>query len=357
MLSMLVDWKAFWSLEHATEEWLAKPLIAKGRQTALFAGAKTGKSWLTLNVTAALATGKPILGQPAQPPVHVLYLDYEMIESDLYERLEQFGYTEDDDLSHLHYALIPNLPPLNTTEGASAVMKLVELTKAEVVVIDTTGRAIDGEENSADSYREFARTTGLSLKRSNIACIRTDHAGKDGGKKQGQRGSSAKNDDVDIVYRLDKSDDGLTLKRTHTRISWVPETVSLVVEDFDDIITIRLRTRETKGWTPQEIALAKRLDDLGIPKEAGVNETQRIAKERGITLARKSILGRAIQCRQLPTPDPLDTGTTLGNHTLEPNEDKGTTPRTVRYGGVPSLPQPSSAFDIQDDIDPLTELF
>ena len=67
-------------------------------------------------------------------------------------------------------------------------MKLVELTKAEVVVIDTTGRAIDGEENSADSYREFARTTGLALKRSNISCIRTDHAGKDGGKKQGQRG-------------------------------------------------------------------------------------------------------------------------------------------------------------------------
>ena len=215
-------------------------------------------------------------------------------------------------------------------------------------MIDTTGRAIDGEENSADSYREFARTTGLALKRANVACVRTDHAGKDGGKKQGQRGSSAKNDDVDIVYRLDKSDDGLTLKRTHTRISWVPETVSLIVEDFDDVITIRLRTRETKGWTPAEIALAKRLDDLGIPRDAGVNEAQRIAKERGITLARKSILGRAIQCRQLPTPDPLQTGTTLGNHLTEPNEDKGTTPRTVRYGGVPSLPQPTQTIQHQD---------
>jgi hypothetical protein len=357
MLSMLVDWKTFWSLEHATEEWLAKPLIAKGRQTALFAGAKTGKSWLTLNVVAALASGKPILGQPAQPPIHCLYLDYEMIESDLYERLEQFGYTEDDDLSHLHYALIPNLPPLNTTEGASAIMKLVELTKAEVVVIDTTGRAIDGEENSADSYREFARTTGLALKRANISCIRTDHAGKDGGKKQGQRGSSAKNDDVDIVYRLDKTDDGLTLKRTHTRISWVPETVSLIVEDIDDTITIRLRSKELKGWTLAELALAKRLDELGIPREAGVNETQRIAKERGITLARKSILGRAIQCRQQPRPDPLDTGTTLGNHFTEPNTDKGTTPRTVRYGGVPSLPQPSSALDNQDNINLESELW
>jgi hypothetical protein len=264
-----------------------------------------------------------------------------MIESDLYERLEQFGYTEEDDLSHLHYALIPSLPPLNTPEGASAVLKLVELTKAEVVVIDTTGRAIDGEENSADSYREFARTTGLTLKRANIACIRTDHAGKDGGKKQGQRGSSAKNDDVDIVYRLDKSDDGLTLKRTHTRISWVPETVNLVVEDITDqngdsgLVNIRLKQKEIKGWTQQEINAAKRLDDLGIPRNVGVNEAQKIAEARGIKLMRKSILGRAIQLRKLPSPDPLETGTTLGNHFTEPNEYKGTTPRTVRYGGVP----------------------
>jgi hypothetical protein len=336
MLSMLVDWKAFWSLEHATEEWLAKPLIAKGRQTALFAGAKTGKSWLTLNVTAALATGKPILGQPAQPPVHVLYLDYEMIESDLYERLEQFGYTEDDDLSHLHYALIPNLPPLNTTEGASAIMKLAELTKAEVVVIDTTGRAIDGEENSADSYREFARTTGLSLKRANIACIRTDHAGKDGGKKQGQRGSSAKNDDVDIVYRLDKSDDGLTLKRTHTRISWVPETVSLVVEDLEDIITIRLRSKEQRGWTLKEIAIANRLDELGFPQDIGVNEVIRQLKDQGISLGHKSAIGRAIQCRKQPRPDPL-------NHTEPPQtEPVGTTYKNGTTFGTTSEPLPEA---------------
>ena len=345
MLDMLVDWKTFWTQEHIVEDWIAKPLIARARQTALFAGAKTGKSWLTLNVVAALATGKPILGHPPQTQVHCLYLDYEMVEADLYERLEQFGYTEDDDLSHLHYALIPSLPPLNTAEGASAMMRLCELTKAEVVVIDTTGRAIEGEENSADSYREFARTTGLALKRAGIACVRTDHAGKDGGKKHGQRGSSAKNDDVDIVYRLDKTDDGLMLVRTHTRISWVPDKVDLIVEDIDDITTIRQRTRTTKGWTTQEIDLAKHLDTLGIPKNAGVNETQRIAKELGAKLGRKSVLSRAIQCRQLPSPDPLETGTTLGNHPLDPMVALGTTHRTDRYGVVPARSEPNQTID------------
>jgi hypothetical protein len=271
-----------------------------------------------------------------------------MVEADLYERLEQFGYTEEDDLSHLHYALIPSLPPLNTAEGASAIMRLCELTKAEVVVIDTTGRAIEGEENSADSYREFARTTGLALKRAGIACVRTDHAGKDGGKKHGQRGSSAKNDDVDIVYRLDKTDDGLMLVRTHTRISWVPDKIDLIVEDIDDITTIRQRTRATKGWTAQEINLAKHLDTLGIPKNAGVNEAQRIAKELGAKLGRKSVLSRAIQCRQLPTPDPLESGTTLGNHPLDPMVAMGTTHRTDRYGVVPAR---SDTQQTTDDFD------
>jgi hypothetical protein len=168
---------------------------------------------------------------------------------------------------------------------------------------------------------------------------------------------------VDIVYRLDKSDDGRTLKRTHTRISWVPETVNLIVEDITDkqghtgLINIRLKHKEIKGWTQQEIDAAKRLDELGIPRHLGVNEAARYAKERDIELMRKSILGRAIQLRKLPSPDPLETGTTLGNHLTEPNEDKGTTPRTVRYGGVPSLPQPSTAINNQDNINPEEDIW
>ena len=336
MLDMLVDWKTFWNQDHIVEDWIAKPLIARARQTALFAGAKTGKSWLTLNVVAALATGKPILGHPPTTQVHCLYLDYEMVEADLYERLEQFGYTEDDDLSHLHYALIPSLPPLNTAEGASAIMRLCELTKAEVVVIDTTGRAIEGEENSADSYREFARTTGLALKRAGIACVRTDHAGKDGGKKHGQRGSSAKNDDVDIVYRLDKTDDGLTLERTHTRISWVPAKVELIVEEFDDITTIRLKTREHKGWTAEEIALAKRLDDLGYPTELTTNELMRQAKAAGHKLARRSTVIRAQQCRLLPSPDDFISGTQQTREPLGTPTKTGTPPtKRVPPSGTP----------------------
>ncbi|MGA1785054.1 MAG: bifunctional DNA primase/polymerase [Pontimonas sp.] len=255
LLNQLVNWQDFWNQDHTSEDWIAYPLIARGRQTALFAVAKVGKSYLALACTAALATGKPIFGRPAQPPVNVLYLDYEMTPGDLLERLERLGYTEHDNLTHLHYAIIPSLPALNTYEGAAAVMKLVELTGAQVVVIDTTGRAVEGEENSADTYREFARTTGLSLKAAGIAMLRTDHAGKDKG-RSGQRGSSAKNDDVDLVYHMEREAHHIKLTRLFSRITWAPNEVELVEETLEDIHPIRLKDANP-SFTQRQYDLAK----------------------------------------------------------------------------------------------------
>jgi hypothetical protein len=259
LLQQLVDWREFWNQDHTAEDWIAYPLIANGRQTALFAVAKVGKSYLSLAVTAALATGRPILGRPAKEPVDVLYLDYEMTPGDLMERLEALGYNETDNLTHLHYALIPALPPLNTYEGAAQLIKLAELTDAKVVVIDTTGRAVEGEENSADTYRDFARTTGLALKAKGIALLRTDHAGKDKGKTQGQRGSSAKNDDVDIVYRMEREGHEITLTRLFSRIAWAPAEVQLIEEQLEaDHKPLRLK-ESMESFTEAHYDLAKQI--------------------------------------------------------------------------------------------------
>ena len=133
-------------------------------------------------------------------------------------------------------------------------MKLVELTGAQVVVIDTTGRAVEGEENSADTYREFARTTGLSLKAAGIAMLRTDHAGKDKG-RSGQRGSSAKNDDVDLVYHMEREAHTIKLTRLFSRITWAPTEVELVEETLDDVHPIRL-TDTQASFTERQYQLA-----------------------------------------------------------------------------------------------------
>jgi hypothetical protein len=77
--------------------------------------------------------------------------------------------------------------------------------------------------------RAFYRHTGRILKAAGIALLRLDHQGKD--EAQGQRGSSAKADDVDVVLRLTRLDaKTLKLSRTHSRVPWVPAEVTIVQE-------------------------------------------------------------------------------------------------------------------------------
>lgn len=282
--SILIDWAEFWRRDHASEEWLAWPLLPAGRQVALYAPAKTGKSIVTLAVTAALATGRPILGADPAPPVDVLYLDYEMTESDLYERLDALGYGPSVDMSRLHYASLPSLPPLNTDLGAQAVRQLALDVHARCVIVDTTGRAVDGDENDSGPYRDFARHTGLTLKAAGIALLRTDHAGKD--RAKGQRGSSAKNDDVDVVLRLDLADNGYTLTRTHSRVGWVPERVAIErTEDVDGFVVFRA-ARGVTMWPAGTAELASVMDAMGVP----LNASRDRARAMGIKGRHKVVL-------------------------------------------------------------------
>lgn len=232
-MAQRLDWGEFWKEDHTGEQWFAEPLIPAGRLVALYAPAKQGKSEIALAVVAAVATGRAILGQlNPYGPRNAVYLDYEMTKADLWARLDQLGYDETVDLSHLHYWPLPSLPPLDTAEGCAVARGIAAETHAEAVVIDTMGRAVEGDENSNDTYRAFARHTGLGLKSDGVAVLRTDHAGKD--RERGQRGASAKNDDAEVVFRVDRVDSGWKLTRTHTRIGWVPEVVLIDRTEMSD---------------------------------------------------------------------------------------------------------------------------
>ena len=74
---------------------------------------------------------------PKREPISVLYLDLEMTLADLYERMSDLGYGEADDLKHLHYYQLPDLPPLDSELGGDALMELVRHHMADLVVIDT----------------------------------------------------------------------------------------------------------------------------------------------------------------------------------------------------------------------------
>lgn len=261
-----IDWHKFWANETSAEaDFIIEPVLAAGRGTAIYSSAKTGKSLLMLDMVAAAVTGRSALGQPARPPIRVVYLDLEMTEADLRERLSDLGYGPDDDLSGLAYFQATELPSLDRELGGIELADIAQEHRADLVVVDTMARVVVGPENDADTYRAFYRHTGSRLKALGIALARLDHEGKDS--SRGQRGNSAKGDDVDVVYRLTADGNNLRLKRTHTRVPWIPPELAILRRE-EPYLGHVVATQES--WPAGTAEVAALLDELEVPLDATV---------------------------------------------------------------------------------------
>jgi hypothetical protein len=263
-----INWAEFWSKDRAAPEWLLEDVLARGRGHLMYAPRKVGKSLFMLWCSADLA----------QRGVLVIYLDYEQGEDDVHERLSDMGYGADTDLSLLRYWLLPTLPPLDTPEGGRALFEHVDRAMAAfpgrgvLLVVDTISRAVAGEENDAGTAQGFYAHTGIGLKRREVTWVRLDHAGKD--LERGVRGSSSKGDDVDVIWRLAETDDGVELRRDAARMSWVPERVALRKET-DPILRYVPRPA---SWPAGTLDVSRLLDQYGVPLDASYRHAAEVLK-------------------------------------------------------------------------------
>ena len=240
-----IDWATMWTTDHKQAEWLLQPILAAGRNHSFVAAAKAGKSLLLLEACAALATGKPFLAKPETEPVTVVYVDYEMTEGDIKERLQAFGYGPDDDLTRLRYFTTPTINPLDTEHGAAEFLAAINEIGPDLVAIDTMSRAVSGEENESQTSNDLYRLTIMPLKAAGITVARADHLGKD--KAKGARGSSAKAADVDIQWQMKVDGYTVTMEPT-ARMGWV-ETVH-IVRDSDPGTDTAMHTLDSVQHRP-----------------------------------------------------------------------------------------------------------
>jgi hypothetical protein len=275
--NILINWQDFWTQSFPAEDWLIEPIIPRNQLVVIFAPGGTGKSLLALYIAAALATGKEIFAEP-KPPTNVLYMDYEMSQAVLYERLTAMGYNGDTDLSRLHYASLPPIGSLDKPEGAKQICDLARTCQAELVIIDTFARAVEGAENDADTVRNFYRWTAMNLKQEGRSLMRIDHAGKD--LKKGARGTSAKNDDVDLVWQMTKVDGQLVLIRQKHRHTWIPERINLIIHDQAQMFTQDIKGGERLGQA------MKMLEELKIDLSKSQDAVWAEVKERAETIYR-----------------------------------------------------------------------
>jgi hypothetical protein len=284
-----INWHDLFEQEDE-HSWLVDDFWPKGRQLHLFAARKTGKSLLMLWVAACLAVGRdPFKGTRCEPR-KVIYLDYEMTQDDLSERIEEMGFEADALAGHLFYYLLPNLPPLDTAAGGRELMKLVERDGAEVVILDTLSRVVEGKEDSNDTFRALFHHTGSQLKREKVSLARLDHEGHQGGRS---RGASAKADDVDVVWQIKKADSGLALINKAARIPWVAQRIELTMTSSP--LQFSCCTDE---FSPAARAKAAELDELGLPIEISRRKAAEAMKEAGLIPGRSYILTDALRYRK-----------------------------------------------------------
>lgn len=296
-----IDWQTFWGKEREPEEWIIDRVLAKGRGHAIYAKHKVGKSLLMLWCALEMV----------RSGVVVVYLDYEMGEDDIEERLEAMGCGPETDLSLLRYALLPNLAPLDTHEGGVELMGMVDAELAAnperhvAVVIDTVSRAVKGEENSNDTIQDFYRHTGIGLKRRGVTWARLDHAGKEA--EKGQRGGSAKGDDVDVVWRLAPTEGGVELQRDAARMGWVPEKVALKMEESP---ALRYVPEAGEAYPMGTLGAAEEMDRLDVPLDASRRAAAAALREAGWN-GRNEVVSAALRYRRHRQKAAVEEGGTV----------------------------------------------
>lgn len=292
-----IDWAEFVRRNDEDEQWLVPGFWPWGRSMALWASAKVGKSELALWCAVRLALGEDPWSGAAITPVDIAYLDYEMTPNDLDDRLSAFD-IDPERLQHLHYFQLPALHALDTDTGGREVEALAKRYGVKAVIVDTFSRAVAGEENDADTVRAFYQFTGSRLKRAGIGCLRLDHSGKD--RTKGQRGTSAKRDDVDVIWQMKRKDDGsLVLDCTgSSRLAWVTPVLAVTrTETSGEPLVYRA---VVQPWPDGTHAKAKHLDQFNVPLGASRREAEAILRTAGEVPGRLTVLCAALKYRRQP---------------------------------------------------------
>jgi AAA domain len=313
-----IDWPQFWEQDLTARDFILEPVAPRGRAVTIVSKAKEGKSELALFCAVARAQGLKTLAQPAREPIDVLYVDHEMTDTDVQERLTDMGIDETVDLTHLHYVIMPGVAKLDTEAGGKALVSHVELTTAEVVFIDTLSKVIEGDENDAATWNAYWEHTGQHLHARGVTVIGLDHSGHSSTRA---RGSSAKQAIFDVIWELTRKTDGVSLKATHRRVSWVPEQVAFARKDDP----VEYQANNPTLWPTGVEDAAAKLDDAGVPI-SGPDATERKAKDRlreagysGPNGIRSTLLRAALRWRRHPgthagTHPPDESGTHRGTH-------------------------------------------
>lgn len=185
-------------------EALLAPWLRKQYLTMVYSRRGVGKTHFGLGVAYAVAGGGTFLKWRAEKPGKVLYIDGEMAGAAIRDRLAAIVASTPDkqEPPEGYFRIITpdvqdcSLPDLGTREGQAEIGEL--LADAELIVLDNLSTLMrSGAENEGESWLPMA-AWALARRREGRAVLFIHHAGKN----DSQRGSSRREDLLDVVIKL-----------------------------------------------------------------------------------------------------------------------------------------------------------
>ena len=247
---------------------LLTPWLCKQHLSMVYAWRGVGKTHFALGVAYAVAGGGQFLKWKADKPRRVVYIDGEMAGAGIQARLAAIVESTPDDheppegyfriiTPDAQYLPLPDLASLDgQLEFAPCIVD------ADLIVVDNLSSLMRaGAENEGESWVPIA-DWALRMRKAGKAVLFVHHAGKGGQ----QRGSSRREDLMDVVIKLEHAKDYEAEKGAAFLVQF-EKARHLSGDDARDIevaLALDASNRQAWTWKDADIGMAERIVALHI---------------------------------------------------------------------------------------------
>jgi len=259
-----LDLMDFAAVEFPARTLIMDPWLSRADAAMVFGPRGLGKTNLSVALSVAIATGGSFGPWRATRPHKTVYLDGEMGGSSMQQRLlMHLGDTEPerDFFRIFNPDLLPRgvpLPDLATVEGQAAADEAIG--DSEVAVIDNLSCwCRSGIENEGESWLSTQQWLS-TLRRRGVSTILVHHAGKSGQ----QRGTSRREDALDVVIELRRPADYDARQgcRFEVIFSKARHLAGAQAQSLSMQMTTSLDGRASWTWSTLESSTFERVADL-----------------------------------------------------------------------------------------------
>src|SRR5581483_10768759 len=251
-----------------TEPWLVEGLVKRKGINLVYGTPEAGKTWLLLDLNAAVASGQDLLGLKTKQ-CNVLYIDEDVGVEQVRLRAPKLALGR-----HLDWQSLPVRCRFNNgvrldDDGDWARRLISDITEHDIglLVIETARSVFDGDENSSKDVSKLFRSLKLIRERTGVTIVLSHHTPKDG---NGYRGSGVFGADIDMSLSVD-GDDGeftVTVKKSRWGKKTFQPTRVRLKDGEDGSVALAIVSRRDSKETRQTKAELAESDIILILRNA-----------------------------------------------------------------------------------------